>query len=214
MQIAEKVETRYLSPRQTAPVEPSSAERIRDAALRQFAENGVSATSMRAVAEAAGISIGLVQHYFGTKAALVTAVNDHVLRVISDALEINPVPTPPEDPMTEMGRKVTRLMEEHPEVVDYIGHTLVEGDAIGSAIFDGLFAISAAKRDFFVERQETRPDLDLLWAAMFPVTLRLGAILLRSHIERYLPEPFRTPSQLKRWDDAVIALLREGQGKR
>lgn len=168
---------------------------------------------MRAVAGAAGISTGLVQHCYGTKAALVDAVNDHVLWVISDALEGAPYPAPPEDPSSEMGRRITALMTEHPDVIDYLAHALVEGDAIGSEIFDGLVAISEAKRDVFVELQQIRPDIDLFWAAMLTVTLRLGAIILRGHIDRHLPEPFSTPSQLKRWDAAVMALISHGQLK-
>jgi AcrR family transcriptional regulator len=68
-----------LFPRTRAPVEPSSEERIRDAALKSLATHGVAATSLRMVAEAAGVSLGLVQHYFGTKAALVAAVDQYVL---------------------------------------------------------------------------------------------------------------------------------------
>lgn len=198
-------------PRQNAPVAPTSADRIRAAALKLFAERGLSTTSLREVAKAAGTSTGLVQHYFGTKATLVAAVDDYVLGVISDALLSAPLPPPPGDTSNEMGRRVTTFMIEQPVVVDYLGRAIVEGGSIGSQVFDGLVRISAAKRDVFVERGEIRPDLDLVWAALLPVTLRVGAVIMRSHLDRHLPEAFNTPSQLMRWDDAVISLLREGQ---
>jgi len=70
----------------------SSSQRIRDAALRSCAAKGISATSLRTIADAAGISVGLVQHYYGTKAALIGAVDDYVVQVISDALESAPYP--------------------------------------------------------------------------------------------------------------------------
>ena len=41
--------------------------------------------------------------------------------------------------------------------------------------------------------------------------LRVGATMLRHHIERHIPEPFYTPTQLQRWDSAVTALIRKGQ---
>ena len=34
----------------------------------------------------------------------------------------------------------------------------------------------------------------------------LGAMLLRTHIERHLPGPLTEPDQLRRWDAAVTAL--------
>ena len=53
--------------------------RIRDAALAQFAEHGIRGASMRWIAEAAGVSLGLVQHHFGTKEALREAFDEAVV---------------------------------------------------------------------------------------------------------------------------------------
>lgn len=209
--IVAPVEKRFLVPHRPAPAEPSSTERIRDAALKSFAAHGIAGTSLRTVAEAAGTSIGLVQHYYGTKAALIAAVNDYVLQVIGDAVESAPLPAAPADPLAEMGRRVTTLIAEHADVVDYLGRALVEGDSIGSEIFDGLVGISAAQGHELSERNQTRPGLDPVWAALNPLVLRLGAIILRAHIERHIPEPFTTPTQLERWDTAVTAFIREGQ---
>jgi AcrR family transcriptional regulator len=209
--IAESAEKRFLVARHPAPAEPSSTERIRDAALKSFAAKGIAATSLKTVAEAAGISIGLVQHYYGTKAALIAAVDDYVLQVISNAVESIPLPSPPEDPLVEMGRRVTALLAEQTDVIDYLGRALAEGESIGSEIFDGLVGISTAQGHSLIEQGQVSPDIDLVWAALNPLMLRLGPIILRAHIERHIPEPFNTPTQLRRWDAAVTALIREGQ---
>lgn len=186
-------------------------ERIQDAALKCFAAKGVAATSLKSVADTAGISVGLVQHYYGTKSALVEAVDDHVVRVISGALVEGPLPPVPEDPLVIMGRRVTAVISENDDVIAYIARALVEGESIGAEIFDGLLRISVAQRDRLVERNQARQDLDPLWSALNVLLLRLGPMLLRSHIERHLPEPFNSPGQLARWDDAVTLLIRGGQ---
>jgi AcrR family transcriptional regulator len=194
-----------------APVEPSSEERIRDAALTSFSAHGIAATSLRMVAETAEVSIGLVQHYFGTKAALRDAVDQYVLRVVGEALEPTPLHTPAADGLNEAGRRLTTLMAEKPEVMAYLGHALAEGGAFGSVIFDGLVGISAAQGDRFIQQGMTRPDLDLAWGVLNPLILRVGAIILRPYIERYLGEEFFSEPQLRRWDAAVTNLLRGGQ---
>ena len=50
--------------------------RIRNLALEMFGRYGFERVSMRAVAEAAGCTVGLVQHHFGSKDGLRVAVED------------------------------------------------------------------------------------------------------------------------------------------
>lgn len=192
-------------------VEPTPKERIRDAALCSFAAHGVAATSLRVVAEGAEVSIGLVQHHFRTKAALTTAVDQYVLQVVGEALKPTALPEPPSDGLSEAGRRLTSLMAERPDVMTYLGRALAEGGAFGSIIFDGLLGISAAQRDHFVGQGNTRPDLDPDWAALNPLILRVGAIILHPYIELYLGKSFFSEPQLRRWDAAVTGLIRQGQ---
>ena len=193
--------------------ERSSIERIRTAALRSFATYGASATSLRTVAEAAGVSVGLVQHHFVNKAGLVKAVDDYVLGVVIELIA-QPVPGPPADSLNEMGNRVTQFVAEHPDVVDYFGRALIDGSPLGVMVFDTLVHNGTARWHQRGERGETRPDVDLTWAAINSLVLALGTLILRTHIERHLPEPLATPAQLERWQTAVNSLLREGLFRR
>jgi AcrR family transcriptional regulator len=188
----------------------SSIERIRDAALTSFATHGTSATSLRTVAAAAGVSLGLVQHHFATKAGLIKAVDDHVLAVVRATLS-EPIPEPPEDSIADVGKRVTRFIAEHPAVMDYVGHALTDGSSLGIAVFDTLVAMGRDRWNERSEHGETRPGLDPMWGALNPLVLTLGTLILRTHIERHLPEPFATATQLERWQTAVNTLLRDGQ---
>jgi AcrR family transcriptional regulator len=189
--------------------ERSSVERIRDAALKSFATYGTSTTSLRTVAAAAGVSVGLVQHHFGTKAGLIKAVDDHVLGLVIAAIA-PPLAEPPADSIAEMGSRVTRIVAEQPDIVDYLGRALIEGSPLGTTIFDTLAGLGVARWNKRNERGETRPELDLTWAALNALVLPLGTLILRGHIERQLPESFTTPAQLQRWQESVNTLLREG----
>lgn len=53
--------------------------RIRDAALRLFADHGVEGTTIRDIATDAGVSVGLVRHHFGSKDDLRTACDAYAL---------------------------------------------------------------------------------------------------------------------------------------
>lgn len=193
------------------PAEPSPKERIRDAALSCFAVRGIAATTLRAIAETAEVSLGLVQHHFRTKAALTAAVDQYVLQVVSEALEPTRMPEPPSDGLNAAGRRLTGLMVERPDVMTYLGRALAEGGALGSVIFTGLLGISAGQGDHFGQQGKLRPDLDPDWGALNPLILRVGAIILHPYIELHLRESFFTERQLRRWDAAVTSLIRHGQ---
>jgi AcrR family transcriptional regulator len=193
----------------TGTDEPRNVERIRDEALKSFARHGTSGTSLRSVAAAAGVSLGLVQHHFATKAGLIKAVDDHLLALVISSTS-GPISDSPVDSIAEVGSRVTRIIAEHPDIADYVGRALVDGSPLGTTIFDTLVAVGTARWSQRAEYGETGPDLDLTWAALNSLVLVLGAQILRTHIDRHLPEPLSTPMQLERWQKAVNSLLREG----
>lgn len=196
-------------PERVTAEDRSSIERIRNAALKTFGTYGTSSTSLRAVAEAAGVSVGLVQHHFTNKAGLIKAVDDHVMTVVVETIS-QPIPPPPADSVAEMGTRVTRIVADHPEIADYVGRALIDGSALGTAIFDTLTAFGIARWNQRSERDETRPEVDVTWGALNSLVLALGTMIMRGHIERQLPEPLTAPNQLERWQRSVNMLLRDG----
>lgn len=197
--------------RESAPVVPTSRERILDAAIKAFAQQGVSTTPLRTVANEAGVSVGLVQHYFGNKAGLIAAVDAHVLQVFGEVLESAPLPEQPVEHSMELRGRFARLFHTYPEVTDYVAHALCQGEEIGAVVFDGLLRISIEQGEKYAEHGLVRSGLDELWGTINPLILRVGAAMLRTHVERHIPGPFYSAEQLQRWDSAVTALIRRGQ---
>ena len=65
--------------------------RIRNAALDLYAQYGEESTSLRAVAAAAGVTLGLVQHHFKTKAGLRRAVDQLVVDYFAQTVAAVPI---------------------------------------------------------------------------------------------------------------------------
>lgn len=198
-------------PDRVAERELSAVERIRNAALRSIATHGAAATSLRSVAAAAGVSLGLVQHHFATKAGLVKAVDDYVLAQLLIPIS-QPITQP--DSIEEMGNRITRLLSDQTEVSDYVARALIDGSPLGITIFDALVGSGTARWNQRRERGESRPDIDLTWAVINSMVLALGTIVLRPHIDRNLPESMTSPAQLDRWNASTAMLLREGLFRR
>ena len=64
------------------PEDLTARARIRHAALLQFGEHGYDRATIRGIADAAGVSSGLVRHHFGSKEALRDACDEYLIRVI------------------------------------------------------------------------------------------------------------------------------------
>jgi len=196
----------------STPARSDSGAVIRNAALQRFAAHGVAATTLRLIAHDAGVSLGLVQHRFGTKERLVQAVDQYVLGVVQSQLSLDDPQAAAEETVEDTGRRVLGLITDYPEVVDYVARAMVDETPIGTRAFDALFAIGRQRWGRRAEHDQLHPDVDdVTWAALNPMLLALGTIILRRHVERQLPEPLTKPAQLQRWETSVNSLLRQGQ---
>ena len=184
--------------------------RIRNAALEGFARDGVKATSIRAVARRAGVSAGLVQHHFPTKASLRDAVNAHVVALVSSSFLDMPAGASDANPFVELGQRVTRLVGEQPDALRYAARAIVEDDEAALDLFDSFVAIARAQWELLAGERRLRPDLDVQWGALHTVVFNLGTVLFAKAIDRHLEQPFFTPAQLERWNIATTALMQRG----
>ena len=81
-----------------------------DAALTTFARRGYHATSLKEIAEAAGVTDGLLIHYFGSKANLLSAVLLE-RQSLSASIEAIVAGAPQDDPAAAIRHVATRWLE-------------------------------------------------------------------------------------------------------
>jgi TetR/AcrR family transcriptional regulator, regulator of cefoperazone and chloramphenicol sensitivity len=196
----------------TSAAMAAKPEHIRDAAMKCFAERGFASTSLRTIADVAGVSLGQIQHYFATRQRLIESIDAHVLAIFARAL--HPSSTESDrDRVVAAGEQFAQLMSENPAVMDYVGRSLSEGGQVGAVIFDGLYRISEQQGRGFIAAGLAAEGLDPVWSVLLPLILRVGTVILRPHIERHLGGDLYNPDATSQWDVAVTRLIREGQLK-
>lgn len=188
--------------------EESAYARIRGAALEGFARNGVKATSIRDVAAAAGVSPGLVQHYFASKRALREAVDDHVTEVARAALAVR---AGDGDVIEDLAQRLTALVADHFIALLYLARGVAEQDEAALTVFDTLTQLCRDQLAELQKRGMLRTDLDLEWAALHTVLINLGTVILEPGISRQLGRPFLAKRQVERWKHATTALFVAGE---
>lgn len=75
------------TPNQNKEIREEARQQIKDAAFELFAEKGYSNTSVRAIAERANKSKGLIYHYFDGKADILQAIFDDLASLGDKALD-------------------------------------------------------------------------------------------------------------------------------
>lgn len=94
--------------------------RIRNAAVALFARKGVRSATLREIAEAAGVTHGLVVHHFRNKDGLRRAVQEYVTTMITDTLDAVPIT----GGASEFGRArdagIARMYAQNPDLLLYV----------------------------------------------------------------------------------------------
>src|SRR6201984_2249058 len=100
--------------------------RIRNAALDLYSQQGEDRVSLRAVAAEAGVTLGLVQHHFKTKAGLRDAVDQLIVHYFAAAIAEAPDEGNIAQITAARDNAVRRMLEQNPPVVNYVRRALLE----------------------------------------------------------------------------------------
>jgi AcrR family transcriptional regulator len=163
--------------------------RIREAAIRLFAERGVDGTTVRDIAEAAGVSPGLLRHHFGSKEALREACDAYVLdrgMKIKEELVF-------EGKMASPGF----LPSVHPTILlmyKYITRALLDGSPSAAAMFDDMVTLA----EEWVRKNAPDVTEDYRGYAAVLVGMQSGILAMHGHVSRALGvDVFTTDGHLR-----------------
>ncbi len=151
--------------------------RIRDAAIARFAADGFSA-SLRVIAADAGVSAGLVVHYFESKSGLRAVCDEQVLRTVREAKTATLVTATPGLLLAQMA-----AVQEYASVAGYLVRALQSGGDLAATFLDRMIEDA---RDYLAQATETgrvRESRDPAARARFLAYSGLGAFLV--YLQRY-----------------------------
>jgi AcrR family transcriptional regulator len=155
--------------------------RIRDAAIELFGSRGVDGTSLKLIAEAAGVSQPLIVHHFGSKDGLRTACDHHVAELVRAGKYAAMAQGPSLDPLAAIrDASATR------PAVRYLARTLGDGTPHVAALVDEMVDDAVA---YMAEGERTglvRPSRDPRARAVVLTLWSLGLLTLHDHAERLL----------------------------
>ncbi len=178
------------------PAEDLTARaRIRDAALRLFAERGLDGTTIRDIAKAAGVSGGLVRHHFGSKDDLRKACDsyalDQMMRIKEQAVLEGQLGNP------------AFMSAAHPTVLltlRYLARSLVDGSPAAEAMYDEMVELCEA----WLAQHNPGQMADPHGYSAVLVAMQSGLLMMHGQLSRWLGADIFTAEGHLRLSAAMI----------
>jgi TetR/AcrR family transcriptional regulator, regulator of cefoperazone and chloramphenicol sensitivity len=150
----------------------TAAARIRDAAIEQFGQHGFG-VGLRAIAEAAGVSAGLVIHHFGSKEGLRNACDEYIAEEIrntkSETIQSN-------DPATWFARLAE--IEEFAPMTAYLVRSMQTGGDLAKMLWQRMIDNAEEYMEEGVRAGTIKPSRDPKARAKYLGITGGGSLLL------------------------------------
>ncbi|SDK29327.1 transcriptional regulator, TetR family [Nocardioides sp. YR527] len=157
----------------SAPPDPTTRDRIRDAAVLRFARDGFSA-SVRSIATDAGVSPALVIHHFGSKDELHAECDEQILAEIRSTKN---------DTIDELasGQGILHRFaaaDEYAPMLGYVLRSLQDGGPVGRTFIEQMIEDAVGYTKHGVEAGLIKPSRDETARARYLVLSALGSLML------------------------------------
>jgi AcrR family transcriptional regulator len=174
--------------------------RIRDAALEHFAMKGYERTTIRAIAQTAGVSHGMLRHHFGSKIDLRAACDDYVFRVLHRLNTFFVEVPSTADPSLQNSNPLWR----------YAARSLTDGSPTAAPIFDELIVMTAGRLAPYGEQGFDDSTSDRQAHTTLVAAMVIAIPLFHEHLSRTLGLDILSPN-----GEALLSLaLSDVFGKR
>ncbi|MCM2393568.1 TetR/AcrR family transcriptional regulator [Streptomyces albipurpureus] len=161
--------------------------RIRNAALDLYAERGEDRVSLRTVAAAADVTVGLVQHHYKTKNGLRSAVEQLVVDYYAQAISRASSDGGPAQVAAARDTSVQLMLRANPPVADYLRRVLLEPNRPQSQLLERLTEL-------------TRSEITKLREAGLASTSRPASTQIVAIMVRQLGQMFLQPMIDTMWE--------------
>jgi AcrR family transcriptional regulator len=170
--------------------------RIRNAALMRFAAHGFAGTTLRAIASDAGVTVGLIPHYYGSKSGLRDEVEAWVVDQFHQA--IARADREAGDAVAEARARdafVSRMLEGNPLIVDYVRRETLHLDGDGQLI-SRLVRLTRASVDDMRAAGQASQERNVVEQVVAVMVRQLGQLFLQPLVDQVVgefPEVERPP---------------------
>lgn len=160
-----------------------------EAAIRLFSEKGFSGVELREIASSAGVTVGLIRHYYGTKddlidaaVAQVTARLQRVFEKIMFGLEADSA----EDFIDGLNERTGEFLLPEYNLLFFLKHMVIELPEKSAPVFKTYFDLFQSELNGLEAIGKITPKINKVWLSFMLMFVQLGPVFLSRQIEDIL----------------------------
>lgn len=190
--------------------------RLIKVAMQLFADRGYDGITVRDIAAAADVSVGLINHHFGSKEGLREAVDQYFIKQFEEVLfeerpsSVTDVDQGLDQTVEWTEQWINRHIEDWDLTKAYMRRALLEGSDWGGNLFERFYQVARTSIDRSDAAGHVRQDVDRLWLPLLIVYMELGTLLLEPFVERVLGKSGYDRALWKRRHRAYTDLIYRG----
>lgn len=190
--------------------------RLIKVAMAMFAERGFDGVTVRDISAEAGVSVGLINHHFGSKEGLREAVDVYFISQFEEVVtEQRPRPEETKsrglDAIVDWTEDwIGRHIGDWDVSKAYMRRALLDGSEWGESLFFRFYQVVRTTVDRADADGRLREDVDRLWLPLLIMYMELGTLLLEPYVEKVLGRSGFDRELWKRRHRAYVDLIYRG----
>lgn len=191
----------------------SGKDRILACAMALFGERGFDGVTTRDIAAQAEVSVGLINHHFGSKEGLRQAVDEYFIAQFERFYEGEAGHVEDQaagDVVRSVDQWVASIAVEWPMFCRYFRRALLEETTWGAVLFKRYFDLVRGSIDRLDAQGKIRPNVDRLWLPFLFMFLETGTLLMDPYIKQVLGRSGFEPDLWRRRYRAYGDMIAQG----
>ena len=188
-------------------------EDLLKSAILRFAEHGFGKGALADIAADAGVSIGMIRHYFGSKDGLIEqcnrAVTDELGEIFRNIL-VGDLPTDGAEFIDEMQRRTAAELQGKVHLLYYLKHLSIDQPEASMAVFSDYFQLLQSELNRLEAVGHLRKGANKVWLTFHLMFMQMGPVYLSEQIEAIVGAPAHSPLAIRERGNENAHILKFG----
>jgi AcrR family transcriptional regulator len=183
------------------------------AAFKLFSKRGFHQVNLTDIADRAGVSIGLIRHYYGSKEGLIDECTEVVMerlqKIFSHILD-DSAPSEGTAFIDHLYQRTIEAFTGNIGLLRYLRQLTIENAAAANEAFKAYFQFVQQELNRLEAAGHLRGDANKVWLTFNIIFVQLGPVFLSDQIEAIIGAPSHNADALRERGNETIRILKYG----